>query len=193
MRALRFLYAGGLPPLAYHAQMQNNLVRAVAALCMLAVALLAACSPKMDWREMPVADGRARVLFPAKPATFTRETTLNGKGYAMTLTAARIGSAQFAAGVIPVTAADAPAAAQAWAGAMLGNVQGSAEPVPVTVKNALGAIEITANGTMNGQPARLHARFAWRAGHVFAAIAVGRADELSAADAQQFAQSLVLP
>jgi hypothetical protein len=39
----------------------------------------------------------------------------------------------------------------------------------------------------------LHARFAWRAGHVFAAIAVGRADELSAADAQQFAQSLVLP
>jgi hypothetical protein len=164
-----------------------------AAMALMCVSMLTACSPKLDWREMPVAEGRARVLFPAKPVTVTRETMLDGKGYAMTLTAARVGAAQFAAGTIPVAPADAPAVAQAWAKAMLVNVQANGEPAPATLKNAQGALETVANGTMNGKSARLHARFAWRGGQVFAAIAVGQTDELSAADAAQFAQSLVLP
>jgi hypothetical protein len=157
------------------------------------IGLLAACSPKLDWREMPFADGRARVLFPAKPVTVTRETNLGGKGYAMTLTAARVGNAQFAAGTIAVAPGQEPQAAQAWAKSMLANAQVNAEPAPAQVKNALGAVDALGNGSMNGATARLHARFAWRAGQVFAAIAVGTTEELAEADAKQFATSLTLP
>jgi hypothetical protein len=158
-----------------------------------AALLLAACSPKFDWREMPVADGRARVLFPAKPVTATREIRLAGKGYAMTLTAARIGGAQFAAGSINVTKQDAPVAAREWAASMLANLQGAAQPVAIGIKNAAGALEAVSTGVIEGAPARLHARFAWRDDRVFAAIAIGRTEELSAEQAQTFAASLTLP
>jgi hypothetical protein len=158
-----------------------------------AAATLLACSPAFDWREMPVGDGRARVLFPAKPVTATREMTLSGKGYAMTLTAARIGGAQFAAGSITVAAPDAGSAAQAWAAAMLANVQANETPQTISIKNAAGALEAVAAGQIEGAPARLHARFAWRDDRVFAAIALGRSDELSAEHAKTFATSLTLP
>ncbi|MFM2398229.1 MAG: hypothetical protein RL341_386 [Pseudomonadota bacterium] len=160
----------------------------------LAVAVsLLACSPAFDWREMPISDGRARVLFPAKPVTATREMALGGKGYSMTLTAARIGGAQFAAGSIPVGSLDASSAAQAWAAAMLANVQASTAPQNISLKNASGALEAVADGQIDGAPARLHARFAWREDRVFAAIALGRVDELSAEHAKTFATSLALP
>jgi hypothetical protein len=162
----------------------------------LAVATLtgaAACSPTFDWREMPVAQGRARVLFPAKPVTATREITLAGKGYAMTLTGARVAAAQFAAGSITCAPADAPQAAQAWAQAMLKNIDATSSAVTITLPNAQGALEAQGQGMLEGKPTRLHARFAWRGDQVYGVIAAGPVQDLSAEHAKQFAHSLVLP
>jgi hypothetical protein len=166
--------------------------RAIAAAFALSAIALSACTPKFDWREMPVEAGQAKVLFPAKPVTATREILLAGKGYPMTLTAARIGSAQFAAGAIPVVSEQADAAARAWALAMLRNVGAVAEPARINVPKADGGLEAIASGTIEGTPARLHARFAWRGNRVFAAIALGKTEDISAEQAQNFATSLVL-
>ena len=52
--------------------------------------LLAACSPKYNWRDYASPDAPYRVMFPAKPATFTRTIDLDGMQVAMTMTAAAI-------------------------------------------------------------------------------------------------------
>jgi hypothetical protein len=156
------------------------------------LAAATACTPTFDWREIPVVQGRARVLFPAKPVTVTREITLAGKGYAMTMTGARVAAAQFAAGSITCAPADAPATARAWAQSILNNVAATNSPLEITLANAQGALEAQAQGMVDGKPARLHARFAWRGDQVVGAIAVGPIQELSAENAQQFAHSLTL-
>jgi hypothetical protein len=160
------------------------------------LASMLACTPRMDWREMPAANGQLVVLFPAKPVSATRTLPLAGQSYALTMTAARVGSAQFAAGHLEAANGQAESAARAWAAAMLANIDAKAPPTalePVTVRAAQGALQVRGQGAIDGQPGRLLARFAWRDHSVVAAIAMGPASDLSEDDAQTFVTSLRLP
>ncbi len=144
---------------------------------------------------MPAANERVTALFPAKPESATRQVTLGGASYAMTLTGARVDQAQFAAGhLVVLDGRSAQAVAAEWAAAMQANLRGTATAAPKTVQvaGAEGAIEVTARGTVEGSSGQLLARFAWRGGDVFCAIALGPDRSLSAEAAEQFVTSLKL-
>lgn len=69
-----------------------------AALC---VALLAACSPEYDWREVSVNDEVGLVLFPDKPRAQARSLDFAGHDVRFTLTTADVGGVIFAVGHAP--------------------------------------------------------------------------------------------
>lgn len=54
-----------------------------------AVALLAGCSPALDWREVRPDDTRAQLLMPCRPASHARELSLAGQPVRMVLHACR--------------------------------------------------------------------------------------------------------
>jgi hypothetical protein len=60
--------------------------------------LASACTPRLDWREVRLADGQARVLMPAKPSSRTRELPLGTLSVDYTLTVANIDGTVFAVG-----------------------------------------------------------------------------------------------
>ncbi len=144
---------------------------------------------------MPAANDRVTALFPAKPASATRQVKLGETSYAITLTGARVDLAQFAAGQLSVPeGGSAAAVAQTWAAAMQANLKPAAPsvPRPVQVPGADGAIEIAARGTVEGASGQLLARFAWRGNEVVSAIALGPDGSLSTEAAEQFVHSLKL-
>jgi hypothetical protein len=69
--------------------------------------LVAACSPKYDWRELVVADGQVRAVFPARVQTEKRDIDLAGQRIAFSLSAANVGDSYFAVGYAPFPGATA--------------------------------------------------------------------------------------
>lgn len=64
-------------------------------------ALLSACSPDYNWRQVSVADGRLMAMFPAKPASEQRNLDFEGRQLAFSMTQARVGDDVFAVGYAP--------------------------------------------------------------------------------------------
>ena len=64
--------------------------------------LLAACSPRYNWREVDVADGRVRAAFPDRVQTETRQLRLDTHTLSFTLASATVGEAVFAVGSAPL-------------------------------------------------------------------------------------------
>src|SRR5206468_1898405 len=77
---------------------------------LLAGLLLGACNPTYNWRDYASPDAPYRVMFPAKPASFTRTIDLDGMQVSMTMTAAEVDGTTFAVG-----SAEAPDEAHARA------------------------------------------------------------------------------
>ena len=63
-----------------------------------AALLLAGCSPDYNWREVSVADGVIRAIFPDRPVSDERAFNVAGQEITFTLTTARVGDALFAVG-----------------------------------------------------------------------------------------------
>lgn len=59
-------------------------------------ALLAACTPALDWREVRMEDGRASALFPCKPKSQSRQAALAGAPTRMTLLSCEADGGTFA-------------------------------------------------------------------------------------------------
>ncbi len=78
----------------------------------LTMGLLAACSPKLDWREVTSPEGKFSAVFPGKPQISTRDIPFKGKRISMTMTAAGKGPTLFAVGVaqLPPEAVTTPEA-----------------------------------------------------------------------------------
>ncbi|CAM4218026.1 hypothetical protein [Bordetella pseudohinzii] len=66
------------------------------------IGLLAACSPRYDWRELDVADGQLRAAFPARAQTDSRDLALAGRELHFSLTSAQVEGAVFAVGYAPL-------------------------------------------------------------------------------------------
>ena len=62
----------------------------------LGAALLAGCSPSLDWREHRVADGQVEALFPCRPESRVRLVLLAGVKLEMHLESCTAGEANFA-------------------------------------------------------------------------------------------------
>jgi hypothetical protein len=163
-------------------------------LSLLLVSLLAACSPKYNWRDYASPDAPYKVMFPAKPASFTRTIALDGMQVSMTMTAAEVDGATFAVG-----AAEAPDEARARAAlpamrqALLRNI-GAGETQAAVLAGADGkaASEIDATGSTNGVPVRLIGHFEARGKRFYQVIVLGKANAVPPEQVEQFLTSFKL-
>lgn len=74
----------------------------------LATALLAACYPELDWRELQWRDGNFAIMFPARPKEVTREVRLGGAVLELHMVSAEVDDMAFG-----VAYADLPAGVDA--------------------------------------------------------------------------------
>ncbi len=136
---------------------------------------LAACSPRLNWRELRPAGARCVIALPDKPQTAQRELDVSGHKVTMTMTSTGVGASLFALGVADLPAPLlAPAqldATLAWfRDGLLRNVQGAAQGTPAAVQAARLAVPpgrllraaqaVQAQGRVaGGRSTRLAARF----------------------------------
>ena len=161
--------------------------RSCAALFLLAA--LAACSPDYNWRQVQNNDAAFAALFPAKPASHAQEVNLNGMRTNMSMTAAEVNGALFAIGSAPLSSpALAQPALNAMKTAMVRNIGG----VIASEKSVPGPTpfnEVIADGSRNGRPIRLTARFAARNQRVYQAVVIGAPQEVPAEAIETFLSS----
>lgn len=170
----------------------------LAALGALALSL-AACSPKYNWRDYSPPDAAYRVMFPAKPASYTRTVNLDGKTVEMSMTAAEVDGAVFAVGA--AQAADAAAAQAALAAlktALVRNIDGTitSEKVAATAASSGGlqasqsaSSDVQADGSHQGVRMRLMGHFEARDKRFYQVIVMGPAKAIVPEQAEQFLSS----
>jgi hypothetical protein len=152
----------------------------------LALAVLAGCSPKFNWRDYSSTDAPYRAMFPDKPSSHTRAIDVGGMKVDMTMTAVDIDGTTFAIG-----SAQAPDAAQAIAAlpamktALINNIGASIK----TEKSGANTIDIDATGTRAGVPMRLVGHFEARDKRFYQVIVMGPADQLSKDNVDMFLTS----
>ncbi|AHV94468.1 hypothetical protein [Bordetella holmesii] len=159
---------------------------------MAAFSLLAACSPRYDWRELDVAEGRVRAAFPAKVQTDSRDLVLAGHALRFSLASAQVDGAVFAVGYarLPAALRGRPAAGE------LG------EALRRSLYTNLG-VPPPAGGQPDGTLFEIHAtdpaREAWLVGKIWVTadmllevVATGSRRSLSPEHAQEFLRSAVL-
>lgn len=151
--------------------------------------LLAACSPKFDWREVRGGGAPYIVALPAKPASHTREINLDGIPVAMTMTAAEVDDVTFAVGAAELPdAAQAPKALAAMKTALVRNIGGTIRSEKAGTAPA--SIDIEASGppapNSAGQPRLLLARFLSRGKYIYQVVVVGSEKAVSREAAETF-------
>jgi len=161
---------------------------------LLAAALLAGCSPKYNWRDYASPDAPYRVMFPAKPSTFTREIDLDGMKVPMTMTAADVDGVTFAVGTAQAPdAARAQAAVQAMQIALVRNIDGHVTRTSSAAAAAGGdervASDVEAEGSARGETLRLAGHFEARGKRFYQAIVIGKAKDMPAEQVDQFLSS----
>ncbi len=162
--------------------------------------LLAACSPKHDWRVVSNHDLGWQATFPAKPVQFSRELTLPGTSapVRLTLSSAKVDEAMFAVGWI---ANGNESTRKALEAAMLANINARGNSIQASNVSVSGlpAKAIAAKGEMRVQagkepvPVRMIMRSLTIGGQqpmVIEIIAVGPEADLPGDIAEQFIESL---
>lgn len=172
---------------------------AIAALA--SACLLAACSPKFDWRDYRSPDAPFTALFPGKPASFSREVDLEGVKVQMSMAASEIDGATFAvASAEMADAAQARATLAVMKQAMLNNIKGSIDQEKsASAASANGAgsrqqtsIALEAHGMQNGKPVRLVGRFVAHDKRIYQIIAIGDEKHLTRDNIDTFMTSVKL-
>lgn len=141
--------------------------------------LLAACSPKYDWREVRGAGAPYTVTLPARPASHARIVDLDGVKVTMTMTAAEADHVTFAVGTADLASpAQAQQAIVAMKTALVRNIGGTlrhektaaAGSGPMTIEIEAAGPPAPATG---GQPRLLLARFIAHDKRVYQLVVVG--------------------
>jgi hypothetical protein len=161
----------------------------------LAATLLVACSPQFNWRDYSSKDAPFRVMFPDKPATYTRSIDLDGMTVNMTMTAAQVDGVTFAVGSAEAPdAAKAQAALAAMKTALVRNIGAtvSSEKTRAAAGTRGDAIDIEANGNQNGTPMRLVGHFEARNKRFYQVIVMGRTKALPPEQVEMFMTSFKL-
>jgi hypothetical protein len=155
---------------------------------LLALAPLAACSERLQWREVRSPEGYV-VLLPGRAQTVQRDVEVAGRKLPVSMTSTGVGPTMFAVGVVQLPPdLDAAARAQVLAhfrDALVRNIDGKVTAqgpatLPGTARLAAGeAVDARGRGG-DGRPARLVARFFIVDDRLFEVIAAGGADALDA-------------
>jgi len=161
------------------------------ACCLASALVLAACSPKFDWREVRGPDAPYVILMPAKPASHTRTINLDGIEVAMTMTGADADGITFAVGTAELPdAAQAAKAMTAMKTALVRNIGGTVKQEKASAPGAVPAtIDVEASGA---QSRLLIARFAARDKRIYQVVMVGKEQAMSREAADTFFMSFKL-
>ncbi|HJV83291.1 hypothetical protein [Noviherbaspirillum sp.] len=161
------------------------------AACVACALLLAACSPKLDWREVRGSGAPFVVLLPAKPASYTRTVNLDGLQVSMTMTAAEVDKVVFAVGTAELPdVALTPKALNAMKTALVRNIGGTIKQEKVSqAGTAPATIDIEASGT---ESRLLLARFLAKDKRVYQLVMLGKEGTLSREAADTFFGSFKL-
>jgi hypothetical protein len=172
---------------------------------MAACALLAACSPRFDWREVRPAEQRYVVAMPDKPQTAQREVELPGARVPMTMTSTGVGATLFAVGVAQLPAplaepVNVAATVALFRDGLLRNVGAAAPQLkPATLATPAGRSlrhgeALTAAGRVdaNGRKTVLAARFFVIDDRLYQVVALGSDGELAPAVLDTFFDSFRL-
>lgn len=159
---------------------------------------LAACSPKYNWRDYVSPDATYRVMFPGKPASYTRNVDLSSVHVDMTMTATEVEGAMFAVGTAQVPdAAQAPATLSAIQTALMRNIGATAtsekSSASASVSNGTdsesSASDVRADGVLNGVPMRLVGHFESHGKRIYQVVVMGPAKSIEADATDQFISS----
>lgn len=118
----------------------------------LTCALLAACNPALNWREVRAKDGSLIALFPCKAQASSRNVSLGGQVVEMTLNSCTADGALFVVGQATVSEAGAPVALTHWQRAALANIS---EPLANPANPVNKANPTTKESPMNGSPLKV--------------------------------------
>ena len=156
---------------------------------LLILVALAACSPDFNWRQVHDSDAAFSALFPAKPSSHAREIDLDGIRTNMSMTAAEVNGVLFAVGSTALSGpALVPSALGAMKTAMVRNIGGTIASAK-TVPGPAPYDELVANGSRNGRPVQLTARFAARGQRVYQAVVIGAPQDTPAEAIETFLSS----
>lgn len=152
-------------------------------------AVLAACSPDYNWREVQNHDAAYTALFPAKPASHAQDINLDGIRTTMSMTAAEVHGVVFAIGSAELAdPALVQPALKAMKTAMVRNI-GGAIASDKTVAGLTPLNDVIADGSRNGRPVRLTARFAAHKQRVYQAVVIGAPQDVPAEAVETFLAS----
>jgi hypothetical protein len=122
-------------------------------LAVAAAALLAACSPTFNWREVPIAESGLTALLPCKADRADRAVPLGAESVKVDMTGCDAGGATFA---IAHASANGPAQAEAWLAAWRTATRGQlGEPGEAQVTESPAMLQ---RATAMPAPLRLEAR-----------------------------------
>lgn len=126
-----------------------------------AVLALQACSPALNWREIPL--GSAKVMLPCKPDRAQRPVQLGAQPLEMEMVGCEAGGAMFAASRLQVAPSEQPATLARWFSASMASLgdtgQARAAPPPWTGQ----PLAATGQGRAPDGSA-VQARFLWQRG-----------------------------
>ena len=154
------------------------------------VVFLAGCTPEYNWREVEVAEGRAKLAFPARVQTDQRTVSLGQDKATFHLTSANVNDAVFAVGYMKIPEGmDENQANQLRRDLVnsLGSRTGKRPPDQAFESNLF---EI--DSVVSGRPARMVAKVLVHRGMLIQVVASGPASALTEERATEFMRSLKL-
>lgn len=160
-------------------------------LCVLAsLLLLSACYPTYNWRELPVADGLARLAFPAKVDTAKRDIELAGMPVTFVLTSTDVNDVVFSIGWAQLPAQSTNEQRQGAANVLVDSLAASmGEPAPPA---AYEAEVFRLQSSRDGKSLTMVARVLVHYDIVMRVVTSGPPDVLTDELATEFMRSLKL-
>jgi len=168
-----------------------------------ALALLVACAPTFNWREVRPADLGVAVMLPGKPSSLSQRVRLDGLDLPMSMTGAKVEGIAFtvACATLPDAGTDTrERVLAAMRSGMVRNLAGTeerAEPVGIALIDAAGVargrvpgLRVRVTGTVQARPTRMLAVLTGEGRRACQAVAVG--ESLPDEEVRQFADSLRL-
>ncbi len=166
-----------------------------------AVALLAACYPRYDWRDYRPDCGRGWcgfvASFPGRVTSATREVPVGNMRLPLTLHVVSVGDVTFAIGAFELLpGSDAPSARKTFETKLLDDVGASAgRSGSVTLHAAdrhdIDAATFEAEGQRDGKRLKVVARFAERQGREIEILVIGPSDVLAGNSGRQAVETFM--
>lgn len=155
------------------------------------LAMLAACSPRYDWRQVSLADGQVRAMFPDKPRTSERELDFEGHALSFSLTSASVNDVLFSVGyaALPQALQDDAAARKRLVRQTLASLYQNLGSTPPAALPADGE-RFTVLGSGTGKGLRLEAMVWATPQALIEGMVIGQADRLPDAQISEFMREL---